>query len=152
MKDWRNGFPSGLFIGAFGIVPLILWLAEMRVMFRCPNCDSVVTLQKENQQIAPRVLGDSTEGPRIRTDRDSSETSNLAIATPRLSDGFLSQPTSAERDTLNGPQSAAFLGNCYSRTRNSMSNTGRSSTRCFSVSWHRMIFSFLSWSVKRTLI
>ena len=81
MKDSQRSFLSGLFIGSFGILPLILWLSEIRIKFRCPTCDAPITVQKRKTQLIPELSTDLPEEIQRSSDDDSSETSDLFIAT-----------------------------------------------------------------------
>ena len=81
MKDSQRSFLSGLFIGSFGILPLILWLSEIRLKFRCPTCDAPITVRKRKTQLIPEFSTDLPEGVRRSSDDDSSETSAPFIAT-----------------------------------------------------------------------
>jgi hypothetical protein len=73
MKNWQKSFFSGLFLG-LSAAPLALWLTEIRIKFRCPNCDSLITVEKRNGELLPEL---SVDVP----DEDSSELPKLSIAT-----------------------------------------------------------------------
>lgn len=80
MKDWHKGVIVGLFIGTFGLVPLIFWLVEIRAKFRCPNCNAKVRVQKGHKFIIPEVLGEHAVTDWNDSDRESRETSQTAVA------------------------------------------------------------------------
>lgn len=80
MKEWQKSFLGGLVIGGLGIIPLLLWLAEIRLTFRCPSCGERITVWKEKKQLVPQLQSDSQkqgDGP----SEDSEERTDLAIAT-----------------------------------------------------------------------
>lgn len=81
MKDWQKGLLGGLFIGSFGMVPLALWLAEIKVTFHCPNCDSPITMWKERKEFLPQLRIDSQEEAENTEEAELAEESSLSIAT-----------------------------------------------------------------------
>ncbi|MCZ6680536.1 MAG: hypothetical protein O7E52_25170 [Candidatus Poribacteria bacterium] len=79
MKDWQKNLLGGLAVGSLGIVPLLFWLAEIRVNFRCPNCDELITVCKRHKQMRLQLKAHQHEGQR-HTD-ESEDATDLSIAT-----------------------------------------------------------------------
>ena len=75
MKDWQKSFIGGLIIGSFGVVPLLFWLAEISVKFRCPSCDEEITIRKAKKQIVPQLKTHQ------ESDENSEGTTKISIAT-----------------------------------------------------------------------
>jgi len=83
MKNERlaEKFSRWAFYWEFWNLPLVLWLSEIRIKFRCPTCDAPITVQKRKTQLIPELSTDLPEEVQRSSDDDSSETSDLFIAT-----------------------------------------------------------------------
>jgi len=55
MNDWQKGFLGGLVVGCVGLAPLLLWLADIRARFRCPNCDEHISIHKDSCELVPQL-------------------------------------------------------------------------------------------------
>ena len=76
MKDWQKSLLGGLVIGSVGVAPVLFWLAEIRVRFRCPGCGEQITAWKKSKQVLPQLEAHS-QG---EADEESEETSDRFIA------------------------------------------------------------------------